>query len=89
MEDRKPNKVVGENIPRIHGDCAEIEDSVVDPSIDGGHDVSGYVGIMNLYFDGKMRLNFVISLPVLEIWFASAVNRKLNRILRHLFPQYS
>ena len=40
MEDRKPNKVVGENIPRIHGDCAEIEDSVVDPSIDGGHDVS-------------------------------------------------
>ena len=71
MEDRKPNKVVGENIPRIHGDCAEIEDSVVDPSIDGGHDVSGYVGIMNLYFDGKMRLNFVISLPVLEILFAS------------------
>ena len=43
MEDRKPNKVVGENIPRIHGDCAEIEDSVVDPSIDGGHDVSGWI----------------------------------------------
>ena len=52
MEDRKPNKVaslpcvVGENIPRIHDDCAEIEDSVVDPSIDGGHDVSGNVKIM-------------------------------------------
>ena len=75
MEDRKPNKVailVGENIPRIHADCAEIEGSVVDPSIDRRRSRCLRNRLDNeLLLRWQNTTQFCDKLPLLEIWFAS------------------